>query len=61
MNGKDIYKLLEVLESKVEKRTAKICIILASQHKHGKDIAKDIAEKFDIDVFGIFEQLKVEE
>ena len=46
----------EVAERGVEKRTAKICIILANQHENGKEIAKDIAEKFDIEVFGISEQ-----
>lgn len=52
MNGEGIYKLLKEVESKVEKRTAKICILLASQHEHGKDIAKDIAEKFGIEILG---------
>lgn len=52
MNEEGIYKLLKEVESKVEKRTAKICILLASQHEHGKDIAKDIAEKFGIEISG---------
>lgn len=52
MNEEGIYKLLKEVESKVEKRTAKICIFLASQHEHGKDIAKDIAEKFGIEISG---------
>lgn len=61
MNGKDFYDLLEVVASRVEKRTAKICVILANQHENGKEIAKDIAEKFDIEVFGISEQQEMEE
>lgn len=59
MTRKDFYELLEAFESRVEKRTAKICIILANQHENGKEIAKDIAEKFDIEVFGISEQQEV--
>lgn len=44
-----IEELEEVVE-KAEKETAEICIILANQHENGKEIAKDIAEKFDIEV-----------
>lgn len=59
MNGKYLYELLEAVESRVEKRTARICIMIANQHENGKEIAKDIAEKFDIKVFGNFEQQEV--
>lgn len=50
MNVKDLTELLDAFRSKVEKQTAEICIILANQHENGKEIAKDIAEKFDIEV-----------
>lgn len=48
MNGKELTELLDTVAEKVEKATAKSCIILANQYENGKAIARDIAEKYGI-------------
>lgn len=62
MGGADIlYNRLADLEDKIEsgelcdreevrKETARTCIILAKQYQNSKEIVRDIAEKYDIDL-----------
>lgn len=40
----------EQLEEEVRKETARTCIILAKQYQNSKEIVRDIAEKYDIDL-----------
>ena len=42
--------LLEQVVEKVEKHVARVCINLVKQYENGNEIAKDIAEKYGIDL-----------
>ena len=55
------YERLQFLENEIEsselcdrdevrKETARTCIILAKQYQNSKEIVRDIAEKYDIDL-----------
>ena len=55
------YERLQFLENEIEsgelcdreevrKETAQTCIILAKQYQNSKEIVRDIAEKYDIDL-----------
>lgn len=50
MNGTTLAELLEQVAAKVEKDVAQVCITLVKQYENGDEIARDIAEKFGIDL-----------
>ena len=50
MNGTTLAELLEQVAEKVEKDVARVCIDFVKQYENGNEIAKDIAEKYGIDL-----------
>lgn len=45
-----LVELLEHVTEKVEKDVAQVCITLVKQYENGDKIARDIAEKYGIDL-----------
>lgn len=45
-----LAELFEQVAEKVEKHVARVCINLVKQYVNGNEIAKDIAEKYGIDL-----------
>lgn len=52
MKPETLAELLEQVAEKVEKDVAQVCITLVKQYENGEEIAKDIAEKYGIDLEG---------
>ena len=50
MKPKTLAELWEQVLEKVEKDVARVCIVLAKQYENGKEIAKDIAEKYGLEL-----------
>lgn len=53
MKPETLAELLEQVAEKVEKDVAQVCITLVKQNVNGNEIAKDIAEKYGIDLESI--------
>ena len=50
MNPETLAELLEQVAEKVEKDVAQVCIDFVKQYENGNEIARDIAEKFGINL-----------
>ena len=50
MNVETSMNLPEQVVEKVEKDVARVCIDFVKQYENGNEIAKDIAEKYGIDL-----------
>ena len=50
MKPETLAELLEQVAAKVEKDVAQVCIDFVKQYENGNEIAKDIAEKYGIDL-----------
>lgn len=50
MKPETLAELLEQVAEKVEKDVARVCIDLVKQYENGNEIARDIAEKYGIDL-----------
>ena len=53
MKPETLAELLEQVAEKVEKDVAQVCITLVKQYENGNEIARDIAEKFGINLESI--------
>lgn len=53
MNGTALAELREQVAKKVEKDVAQVCIDFVKRYENGDEIARDIAEKFGIDLESI--------
>lgn len=52
MKPETLAELLEQVAEKVEKDVAQVCITIVKQYENGNEIARDIAEKYGIDLEG---------
>lgn len=50
MKPETLAELLEQVVEKVEKDVARVCIDFVKQYENGNEIARDIAEKYGIDL-----------
>lgn len=50
MKPETLAELMGQVARKVEKDVARVCITLTKQYENGNEIAKDIAEKYGIDL-----------
>lgn len=50
MKPETLAELLEQVAAKVEKDVAQVCIDFVKRYENGNEIAKDIAEKYGIDL-----------
>lgn len=53
MKPETLAELMEQVAEKVEKDVAQVCITLVKQYENGDEIARDIAEKYGIDLESI--------
>ena len=53
MKPETLAELLEQVAEKVEKDVAQVCITIVKQYENGNEIARDIAEKYGIDLENI--------
>lgn len=52
MKPETLAELCEQVAEKVEKDVAQVCIDFVKRYENGNEIAKDIAEKYGIDLEG---------